>query len=367
MKYKRILIFIFFIIVFSNFTVSAEEFELEGAQKVKSALSDEGADFFGDFNIEPDTTEWISSLTPKNVFSHIREFLQSGATKPIKIGATALTLITVTALIDALSSNSETSKTAIFICRLSLTVFLCVEVYSVISSSVSAVKGTATFMLSFIPMYAGIIAVSGGVATSVTMSTMLLGAAEAVGMLAAYFIVPIMSGYLSVSICSAVSPLISNNSVGETLKKIALWALSLLSTVFLGILSIQTAVNSSADSLTLRTSKFIIGTTVPVAGQVLSEAAATVTASMQVLRSTVGIYGVLALCFFFLPILAELLIWRITMMLLTVISEILESGKVSGIFKSVDAMLSLLIGVILLIAALFIISLTVVISTGKPI
>lgn len=365
MKYLRISIFIFIFIFLNIGTVYAENYSIDGADEVESALSEDTAEFFKKFSIKPDSTEWVSSLKPQNVFEHIASFLKSGATTPIKVGGSALTIIVLTSLIGALSSNSEISKTAVFVSALSLTVFLSVEVYSVISATVSAVKGTSTFMLSFVPMYAGIVAVSGGAATSVGMSSLLLSAAETVSMLASYLIVPIMGGYLAISVCSSVSPLISGNTVGESLKKIALWILSLISTVFLGVLSIQTAVNSSADSLALRTSKFIIGTTVPVAGQVLSEATATVTASMQLLRSTAGIYGVMALCFFFLPILAELLLWRVTMMVLGIVSEILESGKSAQIFKAVDSMLSLLIGVILLIGALFIISLTVVISAGK--
>ena len=50
------------------------------------------------------------------------------------------------------------------------------------------------------------------------------------------------------------------------------------------------------------------------------------------------------------------------MMLLGIISEILDVGKVTTVFKSIDSMLALLIGITMLIAALFIISLTVVVS-----
>lgn len=367
MKYIGILFLTLIIMFFSSLAVSAEEYNIDGTEKVISALPDEAANFFSEYNIKPNSNDWTANLTSQNVFKHISQFLKDGAQTPIKAGSGSIAIIILISLINALSGVSETSKAAVFICSLSLTVFLSTQVYSAISASVSAIKGTSTFMLSFVPMYAGIVAVSGGVSTSVAMNALLLSATEAVSILASYIIVPVMSGYLAISVCSSVSPLVSSNAVGDSLKKIALWILSLISTVFLGVLSIQTALNSSADSLALRTSKFIIGTTVPIAGQVLSEATSTVTASMQLLRSTVGIYGVLALCFFFLPLLAELLLWRVTMMVLTVISEILETGKATGIFKAVDSMLSLLIGVILLVSALFIISLTVVINTGKAV
>lgn len=367
MKHIGILFLSLIIIIFGPFTVCAEEYTVDGAEDVTRSLSDAAAEFFCEYDISPTSSDWTANINTQNVFKHIKNFLRDGANTPLKVGSGSIAIIILISLINAISGSSETSKSAVFVCGLSLTVYLSVQVYSAISASVSAIKGTCTFMLSFVPMYAGIVAVSGGVTTSVTMNALLLSATEVVSMLAAYIIVPVMSGYLAVSVCSSVSPLVMSNAVGESLKKIALWILSLISTVFLGVLSIQTAVNSSADSLALRTSKFIIGTTVPVAGQVLSEATSTVTASMQLLKSTAGIYGVVALCFFFLPLLAELLLWRVTMMVLTIISEILETGKSAGIFKAVDSMLSLLIGVILLVSALFIISLTVVINTGKAV
>ena len=365
MKNIKILLLIPFFLIFFSFSVFSQDYNVDGADKVEQSLGDEASDFLNSYGISPDSTDWIDKLSAENIFTHILSFIRNGYKAPLKAGIAALAIVITGALISALSVDSETSKNAVVLCSLSLAVFLCVQVYSTISAAGTAIKGVSTFMLSFVPMYAGIVAVSGGAASSIAMSSLLLGAAEGAGMLSAYVIVPLMGGYLAVSLCTAVSPLTQGNSAAESLKKISLWVLSLISTVFLGVLGIQTTVNSAADSLALRTSKFIVGTAVPVAGAVLSEAAATVTASMQMLKSTAGIYGIIALCLLLLPIVTELLFWRITMMVLGIVSEILESGKISGIFKAVDSMLALLTGIILLIGALFIISLTVVVSTGK--
>ena len=70
-------------------------------------------------------------------------------------------------------------------------------------------------------------------------------------------------------------------------------------------------VNSAADNLSMRTAKFIIGSAVPVAGGVLSEALGTLTASVSLLKSSVGIYGVVACVVIFLPLLTELFLWRV--------------------------------------------------------
>ncbi|MBQ8740924.1 MAG: hypothetical protein IJY79_05200, partial [Clostridia bacterium] len=163
---------------------------------------------------------------------------------------------------------------------------------------------------------------------------------------------------------SGVSPLLTSSGIVESVKKISMWILSLLGTLFIGILGIQTAVNSAADSVTLRTAKFILGTSVPVAGGVLSEAVSTISASMGLLKSSVGIYGVVALILMLLPIVIELILWRCMLMLNISLGELFSLPKITGILRAVDSMLSVLLGVVLMVGGMFIISLTVVITAA---
>ena len=141
--------------------------------------------------------------------------------------------------------------------------------------------------------------------------------------------------------------------------------MSFISTVFLGVLSIQTVVNAHADNLSMRTAKFIIGSAVPVAGGVLSEALGTLTASVSLLKSSVGIYGVIICCLIFLPIIIELILWRFSLWVADFVSLQFSLSKISSLLQSIDAVLSILIGVILLTAAMFIISLSVVIGSSN--
>ena len=101
------------------------------------------------------------------------------------------------------------------------------------------------------------------------------------------------------------------------------------------------------------------------AGAALSEAVSTISASVMLLRSSIGIYGVVALAAIFLPTLTELLLWRATLMITSSAASLFSLEKISGILKAVDTMLSVLVGILLLVAGMFIISLTVVITAGR--
>lgn len=371
---KRILTVFIFLLLFSV-SVSAEEisaekfyysqYESAGADELKNYLPEETREYFEKNNIDPLKSGWTDSIEPKNVFTHIWGFLKSGAKVPLSAGAVILAITLISAALGGMDIKGASSVAMGYAVSLTAAAAIITPIFSVISASINALQGCAAFMLAFVPVFAVIVAAMGATATSLSMSSLLLGACQTVNLIADFVIMPLMGSYLAISIASSVSPLIENSGIAGGIKKICYWTMSLLTTVFLGILSIQTAVNASADTLSLKTAKFIIGSSVPMAGTALSEALTTVNASMGMLKTTVGIYGVIACAALFLPLLAELVLWRLTFNLTAVLSDLLSVPKISAVLRSADTVLSVLIGIILLTAAMFIISLGVVLSAGK--
>lgn len=341
-----------------------EQFDASGIEDIENEIPDSAKDFLNDFTINLGDSNWVNSLNGENAIKHIIGFIKSGATAPFKTLGIILALIILSTVITT-AVKDNMSETVTFATVLAVGAALLSPIYTVITAAVDALYGCAVFMTAFIPIFAGIIAASGKPLTSASMSGVLLLAANFVSFIANSAVIPLMGGHLSLSVAASVSPLIQNTNLAGTVKKLSLWVMGFISTIFIGILSIQTAVNSSADSLSLRTAKFIVGSTVPVAGGVLSEALSTVTASLSLLKSSVGIWGVLICAAAFLPIIIELLIWRFGLWGLSFLSDTLNVQKISALLKSVDSVLSVLVGVVLLSAALFIISLTVVILGGK--
>ena len=368
---KRLIILSLTVLIFV-LPVNAEEddfyskqYDLSGAEELSDALPDETKEYFEEFGIDAGDYNWVNSITSENVFSHILSFVKSGAKTPILTGAGILGIILISAAIGSTSKDSGVMPTALYAATLSTAAIICVPVFSAITSSIDAMKGCAAFMSSLIPIFAGIVAAGGMATTSVSMSALLMGAAQGVSYVSNFVVTPMMSGYLAVSIASGISPIINQTGIAGAIKKVAMWIMSLITTVFVGILSIQTAVNASADTLTLKTAKFIIGSSVPVAGGALSEALNTVTASMGLLKSSVAIYGVVACLVIFLPLLIELLIWRAVLNLTACAADIFSLSKISVLLKSFDAVISLLIGIILLTGAMFIISFSIILTLGK--
>lgn len=345
--------------------IYGEQYAFSGADSLKDALTGDARDYFEENGIDPADPGWVNTFTGENVFSHIFGFLKSGARTPLRAGAALLGIILITAAFSAVSRESGAFVPAVYASTLAAAAVVAAPVFAAISAAANAVRGIGVFMLAFVPVFAGVVALSGGTVTAVSMSALLLGAAEAVASVSAFAVLPFMGGYLAMSVCAGVSPLVAKSGVAEGVRKLAVWLMTFVSTVFVGILGIQTAVNSAADTVTMKTARFLLGTSVPVAGTALAEAVSTLTASLSLLRSSVGIYGVAAVAVILLPVLAELTVWRGVLTACAAAADLFSLPRLSGVLRAVDAMLSLLLGILLMTGAVFIVSLTVVVTFGR--
>ena len=345
----------------------SELYEQSGAEEIENSLSDTAREFFTRENIDPGDYNWVNSFNAENVFSHIWNFIKSGAKTPFKAGFSLLSIILIAAAVRAFKSDRQVDSSLKFAVTLAVCGTLIYGVWGTVNAAVNVIKGTGSFMLAFTPVFMGIVSVSGAPVSAAAGGGMLLAAAEFTGGTMAFFITALMGAYLSVSICAGVSPLLNSTGLSELLKKTGMWLMTLISTVFLGVLSAQSAVNSAADSVSVKTAKFIIGTCVPVAGTALSGATGTVSSALSLMKSSVGIYGVAALAVTALPVIAELLLWRLVLNFSGAVCTLFSVDETSKLFKAVDGMLAFLLGTLLLVEATFIISLSVCVSAGRAI
>ncbi len=362
---KKIIMILVLIFVFA-IPVSAEGTFLKDSdsEKLIEALPQDAKDYMEENEIDASKSDWIKNLNFSSVLKDIWNILKSKVTTPF---ATMSLMIGVVLLSSSLTviGNSNSSKTTGFAVTAVSAVLIATPIFNVVNSACEIMQTASVFMTAFVPVFATVVVANGQAVTGTSMGALLLGASQVVELVGTHLVIPLMCGYLSVSIASSVSPILSKTTLAESIKKLSFWIMSFFTTVFLGILSIQTVINASADSLSIRTAKFVIGSSVPMAGTVLAEALTTVTASLGVLKTTVAIYGVIACVVIFLPLLIELVLWRICLNVTSIVSDVLSVANISKLVKSVDMAVSVLCGIILLSMALFVISLSVVVSVSK--
>ncbi|MBQ8550867.1 MAG: hypothetical protein IKL44_06350 [Clostridia bacterium] len=354
-----VLIFLFSVPVSAD--VYEEQYDLSGVGDL--ALPDGAKDILSEFDLDPRESDWIEQINTGNVFTIIINQIKNGGTAPLKAG---LTIISLVVIIAAFGTFFEEKNSVVlgYVSTLSISAAALLPAFSVILSTARSIKAGAQFMISFVPVYTSVLLSSGKPLTSAASGGILLAASEGIVQLSTYVIAPLVGSYLAVCICGSVSPLLQTDGIADFLKKAANWILGLVMTVYIGVLTIQTTVNSAADGLAVRTGRFLIGNFVPVVGGALSEALVTVQSSMSLLRSSVGAYGVIVLIVTVLPVVIELCLWRLSLLVCSSAASLFGLGRAASLLKCTDAALSFLLGILLICSVAFIVSLAVTVSIG---
>ncbi len=364
---KKIICILISVLLIGSIGVLAEEgsykenYKTFGAEKLKEITDNKTKSILEENGIDPENENFINNLKVQNVFSYIFSLFKGGFKKPFKAVVYVIVLIIV---LTALTSfwESKTGNAVNTALCVSVILLISKDLWNSLITAVDAIKTAASFMIGFIPIFIGLTAAQGKTVSAAGMGGTLLLSANFVSSAAAFLILPLLGGHLSLSMAAGVSPLIESSGLATTLKKISLWILSLTSTVFLGVLSLQNTVNSAADNVALKTAKFILGTSVPVAGTAVSEAMSGVVASLSFLRSGVAIYAVIALFVMLLPCLADIVLWRLSLNISSGVASLFGNKKLTDVLKAIDSTLACLLGILVLCLAVFVISLTVVLK-----
>ena len=341
----------------ANEDVYKQQYENINADDLGQGLPDDVKEYMDGIDISGLDTSWTEQFTPKNIFGQMWEFIKSRGKRPIASGCS---IIAVLLFGSVASGMMPTNKSVDYVMTVGILSAAIMPAISTVISSVSAIKSAGTFMLSFIPIFAAALVSRGKTLTAAGFSSVMLVVSEAVSTICSLVITPMVGMQLGLSVSGSVLNDFNTSSVGRTIKRISSWVLGLCVTVVLAVLGIQTLINGSADSLKDKTAKFVIGSAVPIVGGAVSEALGTVKGCLKILGSSVAIYGIVALAVLFLPVVVELLLWRVALLFTAMISDVLGKEKASALIRSVDSAVAFVLGIMIFIGVLFIISVTMV-------
>lgn len=132
--------------------------------------------------------------------------------------------------------------------------------------------------------------------------------------------------------------------LGGCLKGMVTMVLSMTVLAFTGYLTVSGVIAGSADAATVKAAKFTVSNMVPVVGSALSDAAETILAGASILRSAVGVFGmlvVLAICLVpFLHLGAHYLAYKITAALTSTVAD----SRLVGLIEAIGGAFGLVLG-----------------------
>ena len=372
MKIKNISAFLLFVMLLLFFGIPAfanvDEYgkdwlETSGANELSDYLTDETQDYLKKLGCEDIGFENIFDISFSSVTELLKEMFSEGAGNPLKCLLKSAGAVMLVSVCSGFFPDDEKSKTVLnLICGS----FLIIEIYTPAMQSVKAaasvMESCAVFEKALVPVLAAVVTVSGNPTSALTSQGMLFAAAQFVESFAADTVMPLVGICGALNITGAVFPTLRLSAISETVRKTATVFLTSATALFTGFLSIKNALASSVDGLAVKGVKLAANTFIPVIGGAIGEAYTSVTGSLSLIRSTVGIYAIVAFFVMTVPVIINLALWVMSLRLACMMSDLLDCRQCSEVIKSISFIFSMLNTV--LCAVLFIISAGIVTFIG---
>jgi len=179
-------------------------------------------------------------------------------------------------------------------------------------------------------------------------------------------IIPIFIVTNVFTVVGNLSDTVRLKKMGNFFSSSAKWILGTAFFLFIAFLSVQGITAAIHDGVSVRTARFAINRYVPVIGGYLSEGFNLIMAGSSLVKNAIGFTAVLVLFLTVLPVIAQTIIFSLSLKMAGAIAEPLGEKRISDILSGVGKNMGTLIAVLIGAVFLYFVFLMLVIATGNP-
>ncbi|MCH5323639.1 MAG: stage III sporulation protein AE [Eubacterium sp.] len=328
-------------------------------------LPTEVADELEQNGITPESVS-IEALSAENVVDYIIKLLIGSLQDPIKLTVSVFAVILLCGIANVLSESAGENMKNIFslVSVLVGAAMLLTPISAAIAAVGDVVRGGSVFLEGFIPAFAGMMAMSGQVTTAAVINTVVMAGAQIYSLLAANLIVPAASCIMGITIAGSVNPELKLNTIAETAKKIIIWGLGLIMTVFVALLGLQSFITLPADGIAIKTARFTVANGVPFIGGTISEALSVMQGGINIIRNNFGSFGIIAGALLILPSIASTLCSKLALSVCAAASDMFGLTALTGLLKSAESIMSIILAVLVCFMLIAVISVSLMLFIG---
>lgn len=353
---------IFLLLTFFSFSSNAES----GGESVLRNIDSETKEYLEELGVDSESGEGIADVSLKSVF----KFLFSLVTDKTKRISGVLVIVTAVIIINSIFSSfigeNTSARTAInYISVLCIVTAIIVPLKELIVNTGAVIKTAAIFTDSYIPVLGAIIAASGNIKLAFTYNSFAIALSAFITEIADNFFIPVVNMLFAFNILTSFTFESYKHKIIKSVKRLIIIILSLISTIYTGLLTTQSILAVSSDSLTVRGIRFFSGTFIPVVGAGVSESVASVMSSLSVMKNTAGVIVIVIVLLIFLPIIIELLIWYFALQFCSIAADLFGNNDISEMIEELSSVISLINIILFYITFVLIISTGIIIVSGK--
>lgn len=315
----------------------------------KSAIADLGLDEI--------SYESLLSLSPRAVITELLQMLTGKLQAPLRAAGLMLAFVVLYAVLSGFTQQKGDIHTIFSLfSTLWIVMLILPSVSETLVAAFSAIQLCTDFMLVYIPGFAGIIAMSGKPLTSAAYSSVMVGLSNLFSAVQMHALLPIAQVFFMLNILNGIESKFSFDGIAACFKKLIQITLGVFSAVFTGLLAIKGSLAASGDSVTIKGIKTLVGSTVPIVGSALGDSLTSVLGSVSLIKSTVGIFGILVIALINVPVVLDLLLWHFAISFSAAVSGALGLASVKKMLDGIAATVSLVNVFVIFTVFLFIVS-----------
>lgn len=267
---------------------------------------------------------------------------------PIRLFVTIFIIVLVGSFLGTIADSNDTAVKKLFnlICVLSGAAIITVNVSEVITYGERTLEQGKIFISSFIPAFAGVISMTGRVTSATVLNSFIMGGIQLFMQLATELILPFGMCIMGITLAGAVDTDLRLSAFCDGIKKIVIWFLGILMTVFVAMLGLQTFITSSADSVGLRATKFTVSNAVPFIGGAISDALSVMLGGVGMIKGNFGVFGVIAGAMLMLPSVLTALCYKIILSFTHSLSQMFGTDRLSQVIKGAESVISIVLALL---------------------
>lgn len=273
-------------------------------------------------------------------------------------------MMLMTAVHIVLPDNANLTSSFKYASSLVCAVFLFTQVSLMIKVTSDFLDRICWVMNLMTPIIDAIYLASGELTQAGVAGSALMLGVTLVGNAAGGILVPVTEVLFTLTAVSSVCDEVNIGSLAESVRRFLMRLWQLLCLFFSFMLASQTTLARHADDLAAKTAKFAIGSFIPMAGGMISEAFSTLRTGISFLKGAAGISGIIVILLIMIPGIIPLLLYRLGLTITFESAKILRLDSISKMLGEAGGIVELLIGIVMCSALMFVFAVIIFTKIG---
>lgn len=381
---KRILKYLLLICIFfylNNVLAIQEENVEENVQDVTKDIADSlnmdnflsiFEDYVSENNIEGfDVSSLYNDLLSGNgiQYENILDSLVGNIFKEVKNSISSVTSIFIIVIIMAivtsleLDKDSDVVKITKLVIVISISALLLKNYLDIVTMFKNIVNILGYIMQIVSTFLLGILMATGKITSTGIIEPLLLFIANFICFATEYIIIPFFTISVAINIVSRISENIKMDNLSSMFRKSSLYIFTTIIGIFLFVLSMESSVTKSIDSMYFKTAQNMVSNFVPVVGKFLSDSLDTVLGATEAIGKVGGIVSLIAtILIVSIPIIKLILVIVLYNILIAISEPINEDKSIESFLKGFVGVYKDMLGILIGIMVLFVMSTGIILS-----